>query len=227
MSTWEEIGEKWDRAQQMGWQAVQAAMEVGEELQQKKLETPHGEFHARVRDLGIAQQQSSRLMRLALHRELIEEHKPESFRGALALLPKVPKKTGEKQIESQKEEIDKYEAFANESVKKKAEILAKKMVKVELAKLQNDAHDAVVKELKAVNGQLKKERKRIQELMTSADKKQQFYNDLVNKKMNGYDYKMGLKVLRQAVHPDREVASKEVKLRAMDAIKHFASFLEM
>jgi len=36
-------------------------------------------------------------MRLALHRDLIEQEKPDSMRGALALLPKVPTKSSEKQ----------------------------------------------------------------------------------------------------------------------------------
>jgi len=109
MCSWEEIGQKWNRAQQMGWQAIQAAMDVGDNLQQKKLQTPQGEFRSRVISCGIQSAQCSRLMRLALHRDLIEEHKPDSMRGALALLPKVPKKTSEKQMAVHKDEVDKYE----------------------------------------------------------------------------------------------------------------------
>lgn len=225
MCTWEEIGEKWNRAQQMGWQAIQAAMEVGEELQQKKIETPHGEFSSRVTSLGINASNCSRLMRLALHRELIEEHKPESMRGALALLPKVPTRTSDKQMAVHREEVDKYEEFAKETAKKQADILAKKIVKVELERLQNQAHDAVMTELKAVKKQLEKERDRVGTLMEDAAKKRQFYEDLLNKKTNGHDFRQGLKILRQMAHPDRDKVSASLRAKAMDEIKRIAEFL--
>jgi hypothetical protein len=66
----------------MGWQAVQAAMDVGNDLTEKKLETPHGEFVKRVGQMGVGRSSVYNLMRLALHRALIEEHKPDSMRGA-------------------------------------------------------------------------------------------------------------------------------------------------
>ena len=236
MCSWEEIGQKWNRAQQMGWQAVQAAMEVGEELQQKKLETPHGEWarevtdalnHGNAHDLSpiTAQVKANNLMRLALHRELIEEHKPESMRGALSLLPKVPKKTSEKQIKVHKDEVAKYEEFAKETAKKQADVLARKMVKVELDRLQNDAHDAVITELKAVKNQLEKERKRISDLMAEAAEKRQFYEDLLNKRANGHDLRQDLKILRQVAHPDRTETSAELRNSAMEAIRHIAMFI--
>jgi hypothetical protein len=227
MATWEEIGEHWNRAQQMGWQTVQAAIEVGEELQQKKLETPHGEYATRVSLLPMGKRQAQRLMRLALHRELIEEHKPESMRGALALLPKRPTKTSDKQLAIHKEEADAYESFAKESAKKQAEVLARKKLRVELERLQNQAHDAVMIELKAVERQLETERKRVGALMEDAETKRQFYQDLLNKRSNGYDFASGLKILRQAVHPDRESASIQVKEKAMDVIKHIEKFLQV
>jgi len=227
MCTWEEIGEKWDRAQQMGFQAVQAALDVGDELVQKKLETPHGEFRTRVSVLSIGDRTVRRLMRLALHRDLIEEHRPDSMRGALALLPKVPTRTSDKQIAVQREEIDKMEEFASETTKKQVEILAKKKVKVELERLQNQAHDAITKELKAVKQQLEKERKRVSALMEETAQKRQFYEDLINKRMNGFDFKTGLKILRQAVHPDRGESSEAVQAKAMDVIKHLSGLLQL
>jgi hypothetical protein len=232
MCSWEEIGEKWNRAQQMGWQAIQAAMEVGEELTRKRtecLKDPDGRkvFHARVRDLGIAQQQSSRLMRLALHRDLIEQEQPQSMRQALALLPKVPTKTSDKQLAVAREEVDKYEQFAKETAKKQAEILARKKVKIELDRLQNQAHEAVLAELKAVRKQLDAERRRVSELMAEADEKRQFYEDLLNKRANGHDLRQDLKILRQVAHPDRPDTSAELRTKAMESIRHIAKFLDV
>jgi hypothetical protein len=226
MCSWEEIGQKWNRAQQMGWQAIQAAMDVGDDLQQKKLETPHGDFCARVHNLGMSINYGNRLMRLALHRDLIEEHRPDSMRGALALLPKVPTKTSEKQRQVHKEEVDKYEKFAKESAKKQADVLARKKVKVELERLQNDAHAAVMTELKAVKKQLEKERRRISDLMAEAAEKRQFYEDLLNKRANGHNLRQDLKILRQVAHPDRAETSPELRNRAMEAIRHITSFLD-
>lgn len=225
MCTWDEIGEKWSRAQQLGWQAIQAAMDVGEELQQKKIETPHGEYATRVSLLPMDKRQAQRLMRLALHRELIEEHKPESMRGALALLPKVPTRTSDKQMAIHREEVDKYEEFAKETAKRQADILAKKIVKVELDRLQNQAHDAVVAELKAVKKQLEQERKHISEMLAEAADKRQFYQDLLNKKANGHDFRKGLKMLRQMAHPDRIETTASLRAKAMHEIEFIAKFL--
>lgn len=230
MCTWDEIGEKWSRAQQLGWQAIQAAMDVGEELQQKKLETPHGEWvpnlaHALGLKPASANSQAAKLMRLALHRELIEEHKPESMRGALALLPKVPTRTSDKQMAVRREEVDKYEEFAKETAKRQADILAKKIVKVELDRLQNQAHDAVVAELKAVKKQLEQERKHISEMLAEAADKRQFYQDLLNKRANGHDFRKGLKMLRQMAHPDRSETTVSLRAKAMHEIEFIAQFL--
>lgn len=227
MCTWEEIGEKWSRAQQMGYQAVQAALDVGDELVQKKLETPRGEFVQRVGQIGVGRSSGYNLMRLALHRELIEQHRPDSMRGALALLPKVPRLTSDKQIAVKREELDKMQEFAKEPAKKQADAMAKRMVRIELDRLQNQAHDAITKELKAVRGQLEKERMRVSELMAETAEKRQFYEDLINKRMNGYDFRGGLKVLRQAVHPDREEASQAVRSKAVDVIKHLSELLQL
>ena len=230
MCSWEEIGEKWSRAQQMGWQAIQAAMDVGDELQIKKLETPHGEWasklaHALSLSKPASNTKASILMRLALHRNLIEEHKPDSLRGALALLPKVPTKTSEKQLTAHKEDVDKYTAFASEDAKTQAEILAQKLVKVELERLQNQAHDAVMAELKAVKQQLSKERQRISEMMTEAAEQRQFYEDLINKRTNGQDLKQTFKTLRQALHPDRPETSRELRKKAYDALDPLGRFV--
>lgn len=231
MCSWEEIGEKWSRAQQMGWQAIQAALDVGDELSIKKLETPHGEWIPNIKrsfDLpngSSAQVRANQLMRLALHRNLIEEHKPESMQRALLLLPKVPTKTSEKQLTIHKEEVDKYAAFANEDVKTQAEILAQKLVKVELERLQNQAHDAVMAELKAVKQQLSKERQRISEMMTEAAEQRQFYEDLINKRTNGQDLKQTFKTLRQALHPDRPETSRELRKKAYDALDPLGRFV--
>lgn len=230
MCSWEEIGQKWNRAQQMGWQAIQAAMDVGDNLQQKKLETPHGEWVPnleRALDLkpASANSQAAKLMRLALHRDLIEEHKPDSMRGALALLPKVPKKTSEKQMAVHNADVDKYEEFAKETAKKQADVLVRKKVKIELERLQNDAHDAVITELKAVKKQLEKERKRISELMAEAAQKRQFYEDLLSQRTNGHDLRQDLKILRQVAHPDRADVSAELRNKAMESIRHISNFL--
>lgn len=227
MCTWEEIGEKWNRAQQMGWQAIQAAIEVGEELTRKKYEVPHGEFVRRAGHLGLDRRRCAELMRLALHRDLIEAEQPQSMRQALALVPKVPTKTSEKQLSKAREEVDKYEQFAKESAKKQAEILARKKVKVELERLQNQAHDAVLSELKAVRKQLDVERKRVAELMKEAAEKRQFYEDLLNKRANGHDLRQDLKILRQVAHPDRPETSSELRIRAMEAIRHISRFLDV
>lgn len=230
MCSWEEIGEKWSRAQQMGWQAIQAALDVGDELNIKKLETPKGEWGLNLktslnRPQASANVVAAQLMRLALHRNLIEEHKPESMQRALMLLPKVPTKTSDKQLTIHKEEVDKYAAFANEDVKAQAEILAQKLVKVELERLQNQAHDAVMAELKAVKQQLSKERQRISEMMTEAAEQRQFYEDLINKRTNGQDLKQTFKTLRQALHPDRPETSRELRKKAYDALDPLGRFV--
>lgn len=227
MCSWEEIGEKWARAQQMGWQAIQAAMEVGEELTRKKYEVPYREFHRRAGEIGLPQQRASELMRLALHRDLIEQEQPQSMRQALALLPKAPKKTSEKQLAVIREEVDKYEEFAKEQAKKQAKILARKQIKVELKRLQNEAHAAVMKELNAVKKQLEVERKRVSELMAEAAEKRQFYEDLLNKRANGLDLQKDLRILRQVAHPDRPETSKELRYSAMEAINHISKFLDL
>jgi len=230
MCSWEEIGEKWNRAQQMGYQAIQAALDVGDELQFKKNEvtkTVHsaGEFSRGLENIGVKKTMAYNLMRLALHRNLIEEHKPESMQRALLLLPKVPTKTSEKQLQVQREEVDKFASFAKEPAKRQAEILAKKQIKIELERLQNQAHDAVMTELKAVRSQLTKERQRVAELMADAAEKQQFWQDLINKRGQGHDFSQGLKLLRQALHPDRLETAPELRTKAMDEIKNLAHFL--
>lgn len=232
MCSWEEIGEKWNRAQQMGWQAIEAAMEVGEELTRKKYEVPRGEWAANLkrylnRPQASANVVASQLMRLALHRNLIEQARPDSMNKALALLPKVPTKTSEKQLAVIREEVDKYQEFAKESAKKQAEILARKKVKAELERLQNQAHAAVLTELKAVRKQLDTERKRVSELMAEAAEKRQFYEDLLNKRANGHDLRQDLKILRQVAHPDRPETSQELRTRAMEAIRHISEFLDV
>lgn len=232
MCSWEEIGEKWARAQQMGWQAIQAAMEVGEELTRKKYEVQKGEWGANLARVlnaspASANTTASRLMRLALHRDLIEQEQPQSMRQALALLPKAPKKTSEKQLAVIREEVDKYEEFAKEQAKKQAKILARKQIKVELKRLQNEAHAAVMKELNAVKKQLEVERKRVSELMAEAAEKRQFYEDLLNKRANGLDLQKDLRILRQVAHPDRPETSKELRYSAMEAINHISKFLDL
>ena len=230
MASWEEIGEHWSRAQQMGWEAVQAAIRVGVELTEKKLVTPHGEFlanTARVLDLDVksASPQASRLMRLALHRELIEQERPQSMRQALALLPKVPRRTGKQQLEKAREEAEEAKAALPPSAKKRVESAVKKQVKVELTELQNQAHDAITKELKAVQRQLQEERDRVGRLMEEADEKRQKYQDLINLRMNGFDYKAGIKVLKQALHPgDRAEATPAVRKKAWEAVLQFERF---
>ena len=186
MASWEEIGEHWTQAQQMGWEAVQAAIRVGFELNEKKLETPHSEWMMRVTDAlnqgrapdlmikpASAQKQANNLMRLALHRELIEQERPQSMRQALALLPKVPRRTGKQQLEKAREEAEEAKAALPPSAKKRVESAVKKQVKVELTELQNQAHDAITKELKAVQRQLQEERDRVGRLMEEADEKSQ------------------------------------------------------
>ena len=228
MSTWEEIGEKWSRAQQMGFQAVQAALDVGDDLLQKKLETPKGDWLTNVTRVLHSRMQASRLMRLALHRELIEENRPDSMRGALALLPRVPKKTSDKQLTVKREESDKLEDIVAAPVKKQAEVLADKKVKAEIARLQNQARLAITQEVNALQKQLEKERKRVSELMAETAKQRQFYEDLINKRMNGYDFKAGFKVLKMVVHPDKKGESTEaMQTRAMDVIKHIEELLQL
>lgn len=241
MSTWEEIGDMWNRAQQMGYQAVQAAMDVGDELTQKKLETPHGEWvpkitevfnsnQTRVSDLepmttAAAQKQANRLMRLALHRELIEEHHPESQRSALALLPKAHTKTSKKQLQAMQEEIDKYESFAKKTAKEQAKVLALQMVKRETKRIQTEAAESFTLEIKALKGQLHKERQKVLGLMREADEKRQFYQDLLNKRANGHNFRHALKILKQVAHPDRSETSHSLRTKAMSEIQFIEKFL--
>ena len=225
MASWEEIGEHWNRAQQMGWQAVQAAIQVGVELTEKKLETEHGEFSQRVANLEISHRTVNNLMRLALHRELIQQEQPQSMRQALALLPKVPRQVGPKQLEKAKTEAEEAKASLPMSAQKRFAAAVKKQVKVELIELQNQAHDAVTKELKAVQRQLQEERDRVGRLMEEADEKRQKYQDLINKRMNGFDYKTGIKVLKQALHPgDRTEATPAVRQKAWETVLQFERF---
>jgi len=218
----------------MGWQAIQVAMDVGDDLQQKKDETPHGEWVPNLQryvdftNPATANARASELMRLAQHRELIEEHKPGSMRCALALIPKTPRKTSEKQLQTLEEDLDKYQRFARLEATKQATILAKKEVKIQLATLQNDAHYAVIAENKAFKARTAEKDQRLTEMLAATRKERLFYEDLVNKRMNGYDWKLGLKLLRQAVHPDRDAgATPAIREKAMEAIRHFAQFMQV
>ena len=83
---WEQVREEWSKAEQMGVQSVLQAAKVGQMLIELKAETPYREFHARVSEIGIQQQHSSRLMTLARHLPLLQQHKPDSQRAALALI---------------------------------------------------------------------------------------------------------------------------------------------
>jgi hypothetical protein len=51
-----------------------------------KAATPYREFQTLVSEIDIDQRQSSRLMALARNRQLLEQHKPDSQRAALALI---------------------------------------------------------------------------------------------------------------------------------------------
>ena len=71
----------------MGVQSVLQAAKVGQMLIELKAETPHGEFaekYSRVN--GLTQPVVSRLMTLARHLPLLQQHKPDSQRAALALI---------------------------------------------------------------------------------------------------------------------------------------------
>lgn len=234
MSTWEEIGQKWNRAQKLGWEAVQAALDVGDELIEKQQQLIYEkgkkngnlEFYRKSDVLGLTQPRVSELTRLALHRKLIESKQPDSMNAALKAIPKLPTKVGKKAVEQHQEELSQYEEYSKLTAKKQALVLAEKMVKVRMDEFRNEATDALTSEVKALKNKLNEERQRIRKLMQEADEKQMFYNDLINKRMNGFDHKAGLKVLRQAVHPDRENASAAVKNRAMNVIEKLARFFD-
>lgn len=69
------------------------------------------------------------------------------------------------------------------------------------------------------------ERERLSALMNETEEKRQFWYDLINQRSRGHDFKHGLKILRQALHPDRLETAPELRTKAMDEIKLLANFL--
>lgn len=74
----------WSKAEQMGYQAVEQAAQVGLMLIELKAVTAHGEFKNRTRAAlqGASNDTGERLMTLARHLPLLQQHQPDSQRKA-------------------------------------------------------------------------------------------------------------------------------------------------
>lgn len=87
LDKWEEVKTEWGRAAQTGWQSIQQAAQVGQMLLALKEETPHRKFSQTCEKLaGIDKDTRSRIMTLAKHLPLLQEHKPSSQHAALKLI---------------------------------------------------------------------------------------------------------------------------------------------
>jgi len=89
-TTWDDVRAEWSKAQQMGHQAVLQAAKVGQMLLELSGDSPMREFVSRVKQElpGLNPSKISRLETLARNMPLIEEHRPQSQRQALALIEK-------------------------------------------------------------------------------------------------------------------------------------------
>ena len=87
-TTWDDVRAEWSKAQQMGHQAVLQAAKVGQMLLELSGDSPMREFVSRVKQElpGLNPSKISRLETLARNMPLIEEHRPQSKRAALALI---------------------------------------------------------------------------------------------------------------------------------------------
>ena len=88
-ATWDGVRDEYRKLVRLGWDAVAQAARVGALLAELRETTPHGEWDAnvnRVLQMKAARQTAHNLMRLAAHRPLLERHRPESQRAALALI---------------------------------------------------------------------------------------------------------------------------------------------
>lgn len=101
-TTWDDVRTEYGKMAQMGYQSVLQAVKVGAMLIELKEDTDHGEWEVNVNralQTKAARQTAFNLMRLAAHLPLLEQHKPDSQRAALALIaernPK-PKRTAAK-----------------------------------------------------------------------------------------------------------------------------------
>jgi hypothetical protein len=87
MTTWEQVRDEWSKAEQMGAQSVLQAAKVGQMLIELKADTPYREFsQACERLLSMKKDSANRLMTLARHLPLLEQHRPDSQRAALVLI---------------------------------------------------------------------------------------------------------------------------------------------
>ena len=94
-ATWDAVREAYGRMQQMGWQSVLQAARVGAMLIELKRETPHGEFMANWTRVSNSTEYKTcqRMMRLAANLPMLEQHRPDSQRAAIALIKEAnPKK---------------------------------------------------------------------------------------------------------------------------------------
>lgn len=94
--SWERASELWTTAEHHGWEMVRNLADFGAELLALKGTTPHGEYVTRVslitgKQGDAIRQLVSRVTRLARHRDTLEERRPTSLRGALALIPATPR----------------------------------------------------------------------------------------------------------------------------------------
>lgn len=141
-ATWDSVREAWARAQQKGWEAVREAASVGAMLIELKEQHDHGEFMANYQRAGILKRQTAQnLMKLARHLPLLEKHKPDSQRAALALIPvKRLTKEEEKQrlirrIERERREQDEEEARPRSEEEHRSRFIARAVNAREWARL--------------------------------------------------------------------------------------------
>lgn len=91
-TNWDDVRNEWSKAQQMGHQAVLQVAKVGRMLSELRGDMPMRDFVSRVKqelpDLDLNLTKISRLETLAHNIPLIEEHRPDSQRAALALIKK-------------------------------------------------------------------------------------------------------------------------------------------
>lgn len=231
MASWEGVNEKWQRAQRKGWEAVVAAIDVGEDLIELKEATPHGEWASnatRVSHLKgrAAERWAVRLMELARNRVLLEEHKPDSQRQAHELIPKKPSAPQKATVKKHKAEADEALKALPAKQRKAFDAAVEKRVQVELDRLQNEAKAAVKAAFKTETKRLKDERRELTRLTVEVSTERQRYQDFINRKFNGFDVKAGLKTLKQALHPDRPEISEVLANRAMNVVSELSKILE-
>lgn len=94
MTTWEQVRDAEDKAQQMagqtasmGFETVMQFARVGQMLIELKEVTRHGEFLAKAKSISLLDKRLVQLrMKLAVYLPLLEQHRPKDQQSALALI---------------------------------------------------------------------------------------------------------------------------------------------